>query len=84
MIYGLVPIGGKGTRLGLSFSKEMLPQKGFLYFNPVSNHLVNTMQNAGAEQIVFIHGFEFKKDVKVGFSKVRRSFFVISLKCHLL
>jgi len=22
MIYGLVPIGGKGTRLGLTFSKE--------------------------------------------------------------
>ena len=63
MIYGLVPIGGKGTRLGLAFSKEMLPQKGFLYFNPISNHLVNTMQKAGAERIIFIHGFEFKKDV---------------------
>jgi len=64
MIYGLIPIGGKGTRLGLSFSKEMLPQKGFLYFNPVSNHLVTSMQNAGAEQIIFIHGFEFKEDVR--------------------
>ena len=63
MIYGLVPIGGRGTRLGLTFSKEMLPQKGFKYFNPVSNHLVSAMQDAGAEQIVFIHGFEFKKDV---------------------
>ena len=61
MIYGLVPIGGRGTRLGLTFSKEMLPQKGFKYFNPVSNHLVSTMQEAGADEIVFIHGFEFKR-----------------------
>ena len=63
MIYGLVPIGGKGTRLGLTFSKEMLPQKGSLHFNPISNHLVGKMKEAGAYQIVFIHGFEFKKDV---------------------
>jgi len=66
MIYGLVPIGGKGTRLGLTFSKEMLPQKGFLHFNPISNHLVSAMKEAGAEEIIFIHGFEFKKDV-IGF-----------------
>ena len=63
MIYGLVPIGGKGTRLGLTFSKEMLPQKGFLNFNPISNHIVNAMEEAGAAQIIFIHGFELKKDV---------------------
>ena len=63
MIYGLVPIGGKGTRLGLTFSKEMLPQKGTLHFNPISNHLVSAMTEAGAERIVFVHGFEFKKDV---------------------
>ena len=63
MIYGLVPIGGKGTRLGLTFSKEMLPQKGTSRFNPISNHLVLKMREAGAKQIVFIHGFEFKRDV---------------------
>lgn len=63
MIYGLVPIGGKGTRLGLTFSKEMLPQKGTSQFNPISNHLVSKMREAGAKQIVFIHGFEFKLDV---------------------
>ncbi len=63
MIYGLVPIGGKGTRLGLTFSKEMLPQKGTSHFNPISNHLVSKMRAAGAEKIVFIHGFEFKRDV---------------------
>ena len=61
MIYGLVPIGGKGTRLGLTFSKEMLPQKGFLHFNPISNHLVSAMKEAGAEEIIFIHGFEYRK-----------------------
>ena len=63
MIYGLVPIGGNGTRLGLTFSKEMLPQKGFRHFNPISNHLVNAMQEAGADEIVFVHGFDLKKDV---------------------
>jgi hypothetical protein len=69
MIYGLVPIGGKGTRLGLTFSKEMLPQKGFLHFNPIANHLVSAMKEAGAEEIIFIHGFEFKKDVIDFFNK---------------
>ena len=64
MIYGLVPIGGKGSRLGLTFSKEMLPQKGFLHFNPISNHLVQAMMQAGAQKIIFIHGFEFKVDVQ--------------------
>ena len=63
MIYGLVPIGGKGTRLGLTFSKEMLPQKGTSHFNPISNHLISKMRAAGAEQIIFIHGFEVKRDV---------------------
>ena len=69
MIYGLVPIGGIGTRLGLTFSKEMLPQKGYLHFNPISNHLVSAMKEAGAEEIIFIHGFEFKKDVISFFNK---------------
>lgn len=68
MIYGLVPIGGKGTRLGLTFSKEMLPQKGHLHFNPVSNYLVNAMQEAGAKEIIFIHGSTLKKDVVDFFS----------------
>lgn len=68
MIYGLVPIGGKGTRLGLTFSKEMLPQKGASQFNPISNHLVSKMRAAGAKRIVFIHGFEFKQDVLAYFN----------------
>lgn len=63
MIYGLIPVGGKGTRLGLPFSKEMLPQKGFDYYNPIINHVVEKMKLAGAQQIVFVHGYDFKQDV---------------------
>lgn len=69
MIYGLIPIGGKGTRLGLPYSKEMLPQKNFDYFNPLVNHIVEKMKLAGAEKIYFVHGKEFKKDVQEYFSK---------------
>ena len=69
MIYGLIPVGGKGTRLGLPFSKEMLPQKGFDYYNPIINHVVEKMQLAGASKIVFVHGYKFKKDVLVHFNK---------------
>lgn len=63
MIYGIIPVGGKGTRLGLSFSKEMLPQKSYDYYNPVMNHLVEKMEMAGAEKIIFVHGLEYKTDV---------------------
>lgn len=63
MIYGLIPIGGKGKRLGLPFSKEMLPQKGFSFYNPVLDHMVSKMKEAGADLIVFVHGEEYKKDV---------------------
>jgi len=63
MIVGVVPIGGLGTRLGLTFSKEMLPQKNTNSYNPISNHLVTKMLKAGAEKIIFIHGDDFKTDV---------------------
>ena len=46
----------------------MLPQKNFNYFNPVVNHVVSKMQSAGAEKIVFVHGLEFKEDVKQYFN----------------
>jgi len=62
-ITGIVPIGGFGTRLGMTFSKEMLPQRNFNYYNPISNHLVSKMVDAGAEKIIFIHGDELKNDV---------------------
>lgn len=63
MIFGIIPIGGKGTRLGLPYSKEMLPQKNYDIFNPVVNHLVEKMLLAGAEYITFVHGTEYKLDV---------------------
>jgi glucose-1-phosphate thymidylyltransferase len=63
LIIGVIPIGGQGTRLGLTFSKEMLPQKNFDYYNPISNHLVSKMLEAGAEKILFVHGFSMKTDV---------------------
>lgn len=63
MIYGLVPIGGKGTRLGLPFDKEMLPQKNYNHYNPVVNHVVEKMIVAGADIVVFVHGTEFKQSV---------------------
>jgi glucose-1-phosphate thymidylyltransferase len=69
MIYGLIPVGGKGTRLGLPYSKEMLPQKNFYHFNPVCNHIVKKMELAGASKIYFVHGFEFKKDLKEFFNE---------------
>jgi hypothetical protein len=62
--YGLIPIGGKGTRLALQYSKEMIPQKNFDYYNPVVNHIVEKMELAGAEKIIFVHGSEFKEDIK--------------------
>lgn len=76
MIIGIVPIGGKGTRLGLTFSKEMLPQKNFQYYNPIANHLVSKMLEAGASKIIFVHGFEAKKDVT--------SYFVSETFVHLV
>ena len=62
--YGLVPVGGKGLRLSLPFSKEMLPQKNYDYYNPLINHVVEKMLLAGVEIVYFIHGEEFKKDLK--------------------
>lgn len=68
MIYGLIPIGGKGTRLSLPFAKEMLPQKNYDHYNPVVNHVVEKMLLAGAQCIVFVHGTEFKQTVVDYFS----------------
>jgi len=62
-VYGLIPCGGKGTRLGLPFPKEMLPQKGYEYYNPLINHTVEKMITAGATYIYFVHGTEFKQEI---------------------
>ena len=69
MTYGLVPVGGKGLRLSLPFSKEMLPQKNYDYYNPLINHVVEKMLLAGVEKVYFIHGDEFKKDLKDFFNE---------------
>ncbi|MEI8055024.1 MAG: hypothetical protein WCH10_03375 [bacterium] len=68
MIYGIVPVGGKGTRLSLPFSKEMLPQKNYNFYNPIANHVVEKMLSAGAGKIVFVHGVELKNEVVEFFS----------------
>ncbi len=61
MIYGIIPVGGKGTRLGLPFPKEMLPQVGINLYEPIINVVVNKMLEAGAEQIYFVHGIAKKQ-----------------------
>lgn len=71
MIYGLIPVGGKGTRLSLPYSKEMLPQKSFDFFNPVINHLVEKMEIVGASKIFFIHGSQIKEDIQNYFNDER-------------
>ena len=42
----------------------MLPQKNFYHFNPICNHIVKKMELAGASSVYFVHGSEFKKDIK--------------------
>lgn len=71
MIYGIVPVGGKGLRLSLPFPKELLPQKGFNYYNPIINHVVGKMLQAGAERIFFIHGTEFKQYIVDYYSEAK-------------
>jgi glucose-1-phosphate thymidylyltransferase len=63
MIYGLVPVGGKGLRLGLPFPKELLPQKGFLEYKPLIAHTTEKMEEAGARVIYFVHGTELKQGI---------------------
>jgi choline kinase len=63
MIYGVIPVGGKGTRLGLPFSKEMLPQARFSEYRPIMSHTVEKMYLAGAKKIVCVHGTQYKSDV---------------------
>jgi len=63
MIYGLVPVGGIGSRLGLPFHKELLPLKGYKEYYPVCRYTVDNMLSAGAEKIVFIHGKNYKKEI---------------------
>lgn len=63
MIYGLVPVGGVGSRLNLPFHKELLPLKGYNSYYPVCKLTVDNMLFAGAEKIIFIHGSNKKKEI---------------------
>lgn len=63
MIYGCIPVGGKGTRLGLPFSKEMLPLVGYDHYKPVIEHTTSNMINANCDKIVFVHGEQYKTDI---------------------
>jgi glucose-1-phosphate thymidylyltransferase len=62
MIIGIVPVGGKGLRLGLPFSKELLPIISDNYY-PVINCTIKKMREAGTDIIFLVHGTEFKFDV---------------------
>jgi len=62
-LYGLVPVGGKGTRLGLGFPKELLPLKGLDHYKPLIAHTTEKMEEAGARVIYFIHGTELKQGI---------------------
>lgn len=63
MIYGIIPVGGKGTRLGLPFSKEMLPLLGEDKYRPVMDITVQNMYDAGATAIYAVHGTHHKQDI---------------------
>lgn len=88
MIYGLLPVGGKGKRLGLPFSKEMLPQRSTLSYFPIIDLSVKKMKDAGASKIIFVHGSDIKKDIQdyypdgihikqinIGFANVLKDFY---------
>lgn len=70
-IWGVVPIGGDGTRLGLPFSKFFLPQKGFDHYVPVIDCVVSKMERAGADHIVFVHGI-FENDMVTRYYGTRK------------
>jgi len=63
MIYGIVPVGGAGVRLGLPFPKELFPLKGKDRYYPVCQHTIDNMLFAGCEKIVFVHGKTYKKHI---------------------
>lgn len=63
MIYGVIPVGGEGKRLGLPFSKEVFPKMGIEHYEPMMHTIVEKMLEAGASEIVFVHGKELKQDI---------------------
>lgn len=69
MIYGVIPVGGVGSRLGLSFPKELLPLKGYGKYYPVVRLTTDSMESAGCEKLVFVHGDNFKEGLRSYFNK---------------
>lgn len=69
MIYGIVPVGGVGSRLGLPFPKELLPLKGYGKYYPVVKLTTDNMELAGCEKLVFVHGETWKDQLRGYFNK---------------
>jgi hypothetical protein len=64
VIYGVLPVGGKGTRMGLPYPKEMLPQRRQSKYVPVIDHSVSAMLEASPDtHMVFIHGKQYKPEI---------------------
>lgn len=50
---GLLPCAGKGSRLGLPFSKEMFPDVHSEEYRPIIMHTIEAMKKAGIDHIIF-------------------------------
>jgi choline kinase len=61
MNIGIIPVGGKGERMGMPFAKELLPLAGYSVYTPVISHTVNKMLAAGVQKIIFVHGHMLKQ-----------------------
>ena len=51
---GLIPAAGKGVRLGLPYPKELYPVIRDNHYKPISQYVVNNLNEAGLNQIVFV------------------------------
>lgn len=52
-VVGLVPCGGRGSRLGLPFSKEMYPDVGRDSYQPIILNTIVAMKTAGIRHLIF-------------------------------
>ncbi|WP_047979874.1 sugar phosphate nucleotidyltransferase [Ornithinibacillus contaminans] len=50
---GLIPSAGKGSRLGLPFSKEMFPDVHNESYRPIIMHTIDAMKRSGIEHLIF-------------------------------
>lgn len=53
-IFGIVPAGGQGTRLGLPFPKELLPIAGTTMYTPVIDYTMTAMYESGVDGIIVV------------------------------